>query len=180
MNPSYSTDDEFVKYELFGEWRKKEEAEQDAKKIMNLLTSYLEAYIWHKDIFYLEVRQTNDMTLHLNGVLRFGDNIEDEWFVVFLLFEVSKAFPEIIVRYMIIFDDNLIDISITDNDGQFLLIESALCLPKWLKPEISHTRVSYSSQLMTYITIGVHTPWSPANYPSTPHSSRIGHHSQHT
>ncbi|KAG0475162.1 hypothetical protein HPP92_014848 [Vanilla planifolia] len=30
---------------------------------------------------------------HLHGKTRFGDNLEDEWFVVFLLFEISRAFP---------------------------------------------------------------------------------------
>jgi hypothetical protein len=37
-------------------------------------------------------------TVHLQGVVRFGDNIEDEWFIVFLLFELSKAFQDLIVR----------------------------------------------------------------------------------
>jgi hypothetical protein len=35
---------------------------------------------------------------HIYGRTRFGDNIEDEWFIVFLLFELSKAFPELLIR----------------------------------------------------------------------------------
>lgn len=65
---------------------------------------------------------------HLSGHLRFGDNLEDEWFVVFLLFEISKAFPNLSIR-------------VWDSDGEFLLIESAFHLPKWLNPETSENRV---------------------------------------
>jgi len=34
--------------------------------------------------------------------------------------------------------------SVVDNDGEFLLIEAALVLPRWLKPENSANRVMYS------------------------------------
>jgi hypothetical protein len=31
--------------------------------------------------------------------------------------------------------------SVTDNDGQFLLIEAALVIPRWIKPETTKNRV---------------------------------------
>ncbi|MCO5608141.1 hypothetical protein L7F22_062347 [Adiantum nelumboides] len=65
---------------------------------------------------------------HLHGKLKYGDNIEDEWFVVFLLFAISRQFPEICVR-------------VWDTDGEFLLIEAAYSIPSWLKPENSWNRV---------------------------------------
>lgn len=57
----------------------------------------------------------------------FGDNVQDEWFIVFLLFQLTK------------FDDTLV-ITVEDNDGDFLLIEAAHHLPKWLEPDTSENR----------------------------------------
>ncbi|KAG0475183.1 hypothetical protein HPP92_014869 [Vanilla planifolia] len=65
---------------------------------------------------------------HLHGKTRFGDNLEDEWFIVFLLFEISRAFPSLSIR-------------VWDSDGEFLLIEAAFSLPRWLDPESSPNRV---------------------------------------
>lgn len=65
---------------------------------------------------------------HLSGHLRFGDNLEDEWFVVYILFEISRQFPNLSIR-------------VWDSDGEFLLIETAYHLPKWLNPETSVNRV---------------------------------------
>ena len=35
---------------------------------------------------------------HLYGVTHYGDNIEDEWFIVFLLVQITKEIPGIIAR----------------------------------------------------------------------------------
>lgn len=65
---------------------------------------------------------------HLSGSTEFGDNVEDEWFVVFLLKRITCTFGELAA-------------SIRDNDGEFLLIEAAEFLPKWLDPDSSENRV---------------------------------------
>ncbi|KAG2293579.1 hypothetical protein Bca52824_040248 [Brassica carinata] len=65
---------------------------------------------------------------HLHGKLKYGDNLEDEWFAVFLLFRISAAFPSTSIRAW-------------DTDGEFLLIEAAFHLPRWLNPETSRNRV---------------------------------------
>lgn len=62
------------------------------------------------------------------GSVQFGDNIEDEWFITWLLQELTRRFPGTAVR-------------IWDNDGDFLLIEAAYSLPRWLKPETASNRV---------------------------------------
>lgn len=36
---------------------------------------------------------------HLVGQTRFGDNLDDEWFITYLLFELSKQFPKTFIRY---------------------------------------------------------------------------------
>ncbi|XP_037997392.1 protein ecdysoneless homolog isoform X2 [Motacilla alba alba] len=70
-----------------------------------------------------------DTPAHLGGTTVFGDNVEDEWFIVYLLREISREFPGLAA-------------SIDDNAGEFLLIEAADFLPKWLNPGNSENRVS--------------------------------------
>lgn len=55
---------------------------------------------------------------HFHGVTHFGDNIQDEWFIVALLYEFTRQIPDLIVR-------------VADSDGEFLLIEAANHLPEW-------------------------------------------------
>lgn len=66
--------------------------------------------------------------LFLHGTTNYGDAIEDEWLVVYMLCELSKAHPDLWVR-------------VGDSDGEFLLVEAANVLPRWLSPEIDHFRV---------------------------------------
>ncbi|KAL3524930.1 hypothetical protein ACH5RR_013302 [Cinchona calisaya] len=84
---------------------------------------------------------------HLHGRLRFGDNLEDEWFVAFLLFTVSHHFTNL-------------SISLHDSDGQFLLIETAFHLPRWLNPNTSTNRV--------FIRCGRLYILPPSIFPTTP------------
>lgn len=35
---------------------------------------------------------------HLYGVTHYGDNIEDEWFIVFLLLKATQEIPRLVVR----------------------------------------------------------------------------------
>ena len=65
----------------------------------------------------------------LKGRTSYGDSVEDEWLIVYLLRELSKDFPETWIR-------------IVDSDGEFLLIEAANVLPRWLNPEVADNRVS--------------------------------------
>jgi hypothetical protein len=67
--------------------------------------------------------------VHLYGISYFGDNIQDEWFIVSILFHLSREIPGLIVRTC-------------DSDGEFLLIEAADHLPQWANPETCEQRVS--------------------------------------
>lgn len=62
------------------------------------------------------------------GVVSFGDAVDDEWFVVWLLLELTRQFAGAAAR-------------VWDDDGEFLLIEAAYSLPRWLKPEVGAGRV---------------------------------------
>ena len=93
-------------------------------------------YIWQNDCFNLtcqELKQPKEMEhsekfKFLNGSTNFGTNVEDEWFIVYLLFSITKEFPQLFA-------------TVSDNDGEFLLIEAAEYLPKWLEPDTSGNRV---------------------------------------
>lgn len=74
-------------------------------------------------------------SVYLRGRTNFGDSIVDEWTVVYILRKLSFASHDIWIR-------------VYDNDGEFLLIEAANALPKWLNPEVAENRVGYSSALM--------------------------------
>ncbi|KAK9313016.1 SGT1 protein-domain-containing protein [Lipomyces starkeyi] len=84
-------------------------------------------YIWQRQEFNVKVVEYLGEPC-LRGVTEFGDSIDDEWFIVFILRELSKKFPDIVVK-------------ITDNDGEFLLIEAANAIPKWLNPDNADNRV---------------------------------------
>lgn len=96
-------------------------------QILNRLSPLLSDYIWQHEPFNLSLSTTAAVP-HLHGHLRFGDNLEDEWFTVFLLFEISRDFPGL-------------SICVSDSDGEFLLIEAALHLPRWINPENSENRL---------------------------------------
>lgn len=66
---------------------------------------------------------------YLSGRTNYGDSIEDEWVVVYLLRELTKRHKDIWVK-------------VKDSDGEFLLIEAAGTLPAWLEPEVADNRVS--------------------------------------
>ncbi|KAK0610495.1 SGT1 protein-domain-containing protein [Bombardia bombarda] len=84
-------------------------------------------YIWQREPFKLETKVENGLA-YLHGTTDYGDNVEDEWLIVYLLRELSKTFPNLWIR-------------VFDSDGEFLLIEAAKVLPKWLSPEMDSNRV---------------------------------------
>ena len=92
-------------------------------KIMEMIAPFTAQYIWHKEPFNIDV-----VNHCLIGSVDFGDNIEDEWFIVFILFQISNRFEETVME-------------VVDDDGQFLLIEAADMLPKWMCPDSCLNRV---------------------------------------
>ncbi|XP_038997489.1 protein ecdysoneless homolog isoform X2 [Hibiscus syriacus] len=94
-------------------------------QILNSVSPFVSSYIWQHEPFTLSI--SFHPFPHLQGRLRFGDNLNDEWFTVFLLFQISLSFPSL-------------SIQVHDSDGEFLLIEAAYHLPRWLNPENSKNR----------------------------------------
>ncbi|KAK4236943.1 SGT1 protein-domain-containing protein [Achaetomium macrosporum] len=86
-------------------------------------------YIWQRDGFDVKATTQKGLGLpYLHGTTHYGDNVEDEWLIVYLLRELSKLFPDLWIR-------------VSDSDGEFLLIEAAKVTPKWLSPENDTNRV---------------------------------------
>jgi hypothetical protein len=84
-------------------------------------------YIWQMDCFTLSLSFEHDIW-HLHGSSRVGDNIEDEWFIVWILLQITAKFRNTTA-------------AVSDSDGEFLLIEASHVIPSWLKPETAANRV---------------------------------------
>ncbi|KAM9232901.1 protein ecdysoneless homolog [Leptosomus discolor] len=122
-----------VRYRLFAAAGSGSEAllRRCAEGIVVRFAPLLAAYIWQRQPFCLRyVPPRGETPAHIGGTTLFGDNVEDEWFIVYLIREITREFPGLAAR-------------IDDNDGEFLLIEAADFLPKWLNPENSDNRVFF-------------------------------------
>ncbi|KAJ6604288.1 SGT1 protein-domain-containing protein [Mycena vulgaris] len=110
-------------------------------------------FLWHRDAFELKVASRSDsQEYYLEGRMRVGDCVDDEWCTVWLLKQVSSKWD--------------MAISVFDSDGEFLLIEAAEALPTWVTPTNSENRVwIYSSQLHII-------PLSHVSPPSRKHQRR--------
>ena len=94
---------------------------------IKLTSELLEDFIWQREGFRLSLEREGGRSF-LRGRTNYGDSVDDEWLITYILRELSKQFPRIWIR-------------VTDTDGQFLLIEAANALPRWLNPEIADFRV---------------------------------------
>lgn len=63
----------------------------------------------------------------MHGKTDYGDSVEDEWLIVYIIRELSKSFPQAWAR-------------VWDADGEFLLVEAANVVPEWLTPEMDSNR----------------------------------------
>ncbi|GAB7361308.1 hypothetical protein MBLNU230_g1365t1 [Neophaeotheca triangularis] len=117
---------------------------QILKTVKELKKDLLQDYIWQRDSFdfRLEGASSTDPSnlAHLKWSLNFGDSIADEWLTVYLLLQLSKKCPDAWIR-------------VYDTDGEFLLIEAANALPKWLNPDTANNRVWISNGHLRLIPI---------------------------
>ncbi|XP_035028794.2 protein ecdysoneless homolog [Hippoglossus stenolepis] len=125
-----------VQYKLFLIPTDASSSQQTAERLPHLLDEILAKvaplviqHIWQHQPFNLKCHpEKGDEPAHIRGSTQFGDNVEDEWFIVYLLQHITENFPQLAAR-------------VEDNDGEFLLIEAADYLPKWLNPDTSELRV---------------------------------------
>ncbi|KAK9245302.1 SGT1 protein-domain-containing protein [Lipomyces tetrasporus] len=149
--------DDCVEYTIFllntedsasSKLKRKEKLEEIASAASALSEPWVRKYIWQRQEFKLKVVELFGEPC-LRGVTEFGECIDDEWFIVFILRELSKTVPDIVVK-------------IADNDGEFLLIEAANAIPKWLSPENADNRVWIFNGNLCIIP--AHNPDSATSY----------------
>ncbi|KAF3841937.1 hypothetical protein F7725_023888 [Dissostichus mawsoni] len=116
---------------------------QLVEEILAKVAPLLIQYIWQHQSFNLKYHpEKGGVPAHIGGSTQFGDNVEDEWFIVYLLQQITEAFPDLAAR-------------VEDNDGEFLLIEAADYLPKWLNPDtmgVSRDKVPTVAEATTLLT----------------------------
>ncbi|KAI4664775.1 uncharacterized protein J4E79_003073 [Alternaria viburni] len=114
---------------------------QAFQRALNALEKkFLKEYIWQRDSLKLDLVREEHQWL-LKGRSNYGDSVADEWLIVYFLRELSKEFKDAWIR-------------IYDSDGEFLLIEAANALPKWLNPEVAENRVWINSHRLLIIPLG--------------------------
>ncbi len=78
-------------------------------ELMNHVLPHIKGYIWQRDRFGLRVgardrppwqrgEQDAAPPPTLWGIVAFGDNIEDEWFIVWLLIDITRRFRHLSAR----------------------------------------------------------------------------------
>ncbi|KAI5142507.1 protein ecdysoneless homolog isoform X2 [Manis pentadactyla] len=170
-NMKFATVEDTVEYHLFlipdeprDPEKHKEILHKYIERIMTQFAPMLVPYIWQNQPFNLKYKPgKGGVPAHMFGVTKFGDNIEDEWFIVYLVKQITKEFPELVAR-------------IEDNDGEFLLIEAADFLPKWLDPENSANRVFFHHGELCIIPAPRKSgavSWLPATTPAIPQALNI-------
>lgn len=105
----------------------RERLQKFQRALISLEKKFLKEYIWQRDSIQLQLLRENNHWF-LKGTTNYGDSIADEWLIVYFLRELSKEFMDAWIK-------------IYDSDGEFLLIEAANSLPKWVDPEIMDNRV---------------------------------------
>ncbi len=106
---------------------------------IKMTSELLKGFIWQREQFQLKAKREDNRRL-LYGRTNYGDSVNDEWLVVYILRELSKQFPQIWI-------------TVFDTDGQFLLIEAANVLPRWVNPEIADFRVWLNSGKLLLIPL---------------------------
>ncbi|KAF2433795.1 putative regulatory factor Sgt1 [Tothia fuscella] len=104
----------------------------------------LRDYIWQREAFALTLKREEN-TWILRGRTNYGDSVSDEWLIVYILRELSRKYPDAWTR-------------VYDSDGEFLLIEAANALPRWLNPEIADNRIWINKGQLRIIPLEKDTP----------------------
>ncbi|KAN0125412.1 SGT1 domain containing protein [Lactarius tabidus] len=125
-----------------------------ALSVQNFVESLLPDFLWHRDTFQVKVVQNGDKSgWILEGWMRVGDSIDDEWCVVWLLREVSVKWD--------------CAISVRDSDGEFMLIEAADDLPSWVTPSVVENRVWIYRSHLHLIPLSYVSPPSSKGRPAS-------------
>lgn len=87
---------------------------------------WINHYVWNESPITFQMTEYDDID-YIYGELVFGDHFADEWLVTQILFDLSKTYEDLYIH-------------LSDNEGEFLLIEGAQYLPDWLEPDNAGNR----------------------------------------
>ncbi|CAO2656421.1 Nn.00g052240.m01.CDS01 [Neocucurbitaria sp. VM-36] len=138
--------DDVVEYIIFiidsklSDIQTRERLQAFQRALNTLERKFLKEYIWQRESINLDLVREEQRWL-LRGRTNYGDSVADEWLIVYFLRELSKEFKDAWIR-------------IYDSDGEFLLIEAANALPKWLNPEVAENRVWINTHRLLIIPLG--------------------------
>nr|CCA21119.1 conserved hypothetical protein [Albugo laibachii Nc14] len=128
--PSSTGDDTIVSYEIYSKNAFNCKDTNSALTCLHAIHKEIEKelkeitgnFFWHREKLSLRIRSAGDETLHyLQGQTSVGDAIQDEWVIGYTLVQFTRRYEDIVLH-------------ISDNDGEFFLIECAHHLPLWVKP----------------------------------------------
>ena len=96
-------DDNLVQYILFPSPAVVAEPDESLEKFFEEVSAaaacLAKDYIWHKEEFNLiKIQDQVTKSWKFEGATGYGDNVEDEWFIVYILLELTKKFDDLVVR----------------------------------------------------------------------------------
>lgn len=109
---------EFVEYHLYSTSPQEVSLQEISEDIGRACKQLCSEYFWQREepVFWFKDHSTPPC---LHGKFETGDSVDDEWTMVYLLMQLTSIFPFLVA-------------TIQDADGEFLLIEAAEVLPRWL------------------------------------------------
>lgn len=119
--------EDFVEYHIFLGDDNSSSVQDVYNKVLTALGPLIEAYIWHKTEFNLTINNSdsgksctycrcesfygglrcecvcrmfveNVPSSSLYGIVYYGDNVEDEWYTVYLLMKISELLPDVFIQ----------------------------------------------------------------------------------
>jgi hypothetical protein len=108
-----------------------EDGDKLLQDILTFSSTLSSKYCWHSHSrFSLSPSSiASKNSTHFSGKVFYSDCINDEYFTIYILLEISKKFPDCAILH---FDTH---------DGQILLIDAADCIPEWITPDTSENRL---------------------------------------
>ncbi|KAH8919744.1 SGT1-domain-containing protein [Atractiella rhizophila] len=136
---AHSTDT--VTYKLHFRSSPRPASETITSYALALLSPLHRPWLWNSEPFTVDSSY--------QGSVHFGNNIEDEWVVVWMLFEITRKWDAAV--------------EVRDEDGEFLLIEAAQGLEEWCEPGNTENRVFIYSGKLHIVPPTIHPLDTPLN-----------------
>ena len=89
-----STEEDFVSYKIFPSDSKNNIIEL-RDQCFEVVKECVKNYMWNHDNFVLNV---NDTETFIEGKVTISDNVEDEWYIISLLFRISENLDNVVIQ----------------------------------------------------------------------------------